>query len=87
MYAMLSLDLDKRTTSEQREKFYEYLKNEKWTKIPKVTTIWYASFKDGVSESGAISTTKTDVANAAAHANVSSYDAVVNVSTSKPTSF
>ncbi len=47
MYAMLSLDLDENTSAEKRDKFYEYLKNEQWTKISKVTTIWYAKFKDG----------------------------------------
>ncbi|MCR8924362.1 hypothetical protein NO559_16435 [Dasania sp. GY-MA-18] len=87
MYAMLSLDLDKNTSSEERNKFYEYLKNEKWTKIPKVTTTWYAKFKDGGTESGATQATKSDVDNAAKHAGVTSYDAVVNVSESKPTSF
>lgn len=87
MYAMLSLDLDKKTTAEQRDKFYEYLKKEQWTKIPKVTTTWYASFKADATESGMISATKNDVANAAKHAGIASYDAVVNVGPSKPTSF
>jgi hypothetical protein len=87
MYAMLSLDLDRNTSTEQRDKFYEYLKNEKWTKIPEITTTWYASFKDTVSESEIISTTKTDVSNAAKHSRVTSYDAVVHVGPSEPTSF
>ena len=87
MYAMLSLDLDRKTTTEQRDKFYEHLKNEQWTKVPKVTTTWHASFKDGATESGIISTTKSDVANAVKHAGVTAYDAVVHVGPSKPTSF
>lgn len=87
MYAMLSLDLDKKTTSEQREKFYEYLKKENWTKIPKVTTTWYASFKEGATESGVISATKTYVSNAAKNAGVITYDCVVNVGQSTPTLF
>lgn len=87
MYAMLSLDLDKETTSEQRKKFYDYLKKEKWTKVPKVTTTWYVSFKSDATESGIISTTKTDVRNASKASGVTSYDAVVHVGSSKPTSF
>ena len=87
MYAMLSLDIDKNTSAEKRDKFYEFLKNEQWTKIPKVTTTWYAKFKDGVTESGAINATKSDIAGAAKYAGVTSYDAVVNVSESKPISF
>lgn len=87
MYAMLSLDLERNTTTERREKFYEYLKKEKWTKVPYVTTTWHASFQDGVTESGVISTTKADVANAAKYAGVTSYNAVVNVGQSQPTTF
>ncbi len=87
MYAMLSLDLERNTTTEKREKFYEYLKKEQWTKVPNVTTTWYASFKDGATESGIISATKTDVTNAANYAGVTSYNAVVNVGPSKPITF
>lgn len=87
MYAMLSLDLDRNTSTEKRDKFYEYLKNEQWTKVPKVTTTWYAIWKDGATESSIIYTTKTDVENAAKNAGVTSYDAVVHVGSNKPTSF
>lgn len=87
MYAMLSLDLDNNATAKQRNKFYEYLKNEKWVKIAKVTTTWYVKFKSGTTAPVMISTTKTDVANAAKHAGITSYDAVVHVGPSKPTSF
>lgn len=87
MYAMLSLDLDRNTSTEKRDNFYEYLKKEQWTKAPKVTTTWYASFKDGATESGIINATNTDVANAAKYAGVTSYDAVVHVGINKPTSF
>jgi hypothetical protein len=87
MYAMLSLDLERYTTDENREKFYEYLKKEQWIKVPRVTTTWYASFKDGATEQGIVSAAKTDVANAAKYAGVSSYNAVVNVGPSMPTTF
>ena len=87
MYAMLTLDLDKNTSSEKRDKFYKHLKDNQWTKIDKVTTTWYAKFNDDATESGIINTTKNDVKSAADHSGVSSYDAVVNVSKSKPTSF
>jgi len=87
MYAMLSLDLDRNTSTEKRDKFYEYLNKEQWTKVPKVTTTWYANWKDGSTESGIINATKMDVANAAKHAGITSYDAVVHVGSNKPTSF
>ena len=87
MFAMLSLDLDYKTTSERREKFYEYLKKEEWTKVPRLTTIWYARFNEGILESRIIEITKIDVAAAAKTAGVTSYDCVVNVSNSKPTTF
>tara|TARA_R110002110_G_scaffold278355_1_gene493572 strand:- start:92 stop:355 length:264 start_codon:yes stop_codon:yes gene_type:complete len=87
MYAMLSLDLDRLTTSDQRKIFYEHLKNEKWVKISKVTTTWRASFEASVTEAGAIQTTKNDVAMAAKKAGVTSYDAIVHIGANEPAAF
>jgi len=87
MYAMLSIDLDKKITTEQRNRFNEYLEKEDWTKIPNVTTTWYTSFVDSGTESGIINATQKDVSNAARHAGIVSYAAAVNVGSSKPTSF
>ena len=87
MYAMLSLDLERNVTDEQRKKFYEHLKEENWVKIPKVTTTWRASFKQGTTEVGALNTTKKDVANAAKKARIGKYNAVVHFGPSKPNSF
>ncbi|MBX2976962.1 MAG: hypothetical protein KF721_12570 [Ignavibacteriaceae bacterium] len=65
MHAMLSLDLENGTSSEKREKFNEYLKNEKWVKLPKITTTWTASFKEDINEFDIINITKSDVIAAA----------------------
>ena len=87
MYAMLSLDLDKNTTTKQRNDFNASLKKAQWIKIAKITTTWYAKFKADATESGMIAATKTDVTNAAKAAGITSYDAVVHAGSSKPTSF
>ena len=86
MYAVLSLDLDKVTTT-QRDKFYESLKNNQWIKINNLTTTWYVNFKEDATESGIISTAKSDVNNAAICANVQNYNAMLSVSKNKPTEF
>ena len=75
MYAVLSLDLDKVTTT-QRDKFYESLKNNQWIKINNLTTTWYVNFKEDATESGMRST-----------ANVQNYNAMLTVSKNKPTEF
>lgn len=76
--ALLTLDLDK-VTGEQRKIFYEYLKNENWTKIANIDTAWKCTFNDGVSRSDALNTCKTDVKNAAHSAGVSSVKSVVQI--------
>jgi hypothetical protein len=43
--ALITLDLNN-STEEQRALFYEVLKDENWTKIPKLTTTWKCSFYD-----------------------------------------
>lgn len=74
-YSMLTLDLNKEVTSEQRTLFYDKLKELKWKKIDELTTLWFASWEDSVSDDGIISTTKSDVEKAAVAAKVTSYDA------------
>jgi len=86
MYAMISLDLDKKTSSEQRKIFNAKLKELQWTKLPKVTTTWYASFKPEVTRQGITSTTKSDIQKAASAAGVTSYDVVLHIGDEKPIS-
>jgi hypothetical protein len=51
-------------SSDQREKIYECLKGESWKKVMElgrdISTTWYASFKNEVSEASAISITISD---------------------------
>lgn len=86
MYAILSLDLDN-VSSTQRNKFYESLKEDQWIKFNNLTTTWYVSFESNATESGIISTVKSDVQKAANQASVSKYNAMVTVSQNKPTEF
>jgi len=77
LYALISVDLENYVTSEQRKKFNEKLKELKWFKIIELTTIWTASFEDGITKSSALSTTKADVATAAKEGKISKYHAAV----------
>lgn len=51
--ALITLDLTS-ATEKQREQFYEFLTNKKWTKIKTLTTAWKASFGDNVTRDSAI---------------------------------
>jgi hypothetical protein len=84
MYAMISLDLDKGTSSEQRKVFYAKLKELQWKKIPKVTTTWYANFESTVSRDGIIRITRNDMKKAASAAGIASYDVVLHIGSEKP---
>ncbi|OOE62153.1 hypothetical protein BZG19_16430 [Salinivibrio kushneri] len=55
------------------------MKKEKWTKLAGLTTAWKCSFNDDVTRESAIRVVKNDVASAAGHAGVSSYNAAVQV--------
>jgi len=54
-------------TSAGRNKIYECLNIEKWKKVTEhdrdISTVWYASFNDNVSEQEAIEITKSDFDN------------------------
>ena len=85
-YCILSLDLNKQVTSEQRNTFYAKLQELQWMKMDATTTLWYAPWKDDVTDEGVVATTKSDVAKAAEAAKVTSYDATVAVC-AKPVSW
>lgn len=78
-YSLLTLDLNRETSSEARDKFYAELEKLKWKKINQLTTLWYANWKDEATDQGIIDTTKSDVEKAATAAKVSCYDAAVAV--------
>ena len=86
-WALLSLDLDNNVSSKQRNTCYTELRNRKWVKLSKLTTVWQAKFINDPTETAIINTTKKDVRAATAKANIQQYDAVVHVGASQPTRF
>lgn len=85
--ALLTVDLENGVSAEKRKKFYDYLAQEKWLKIPELTTTWECSFTEHVDRLGAIAVIKDDVASAAKHAGVSHYQAAVQVGKGSITKF
>jgi hypothetical protein len=71
-------------TADQRKLFNEALAKDKWAKHNRLTTIWTAVFQEGVTEEGAVQTSKNDVARAAQAAKITSYDVLMHVGDSKP---
>ena len=87
MHAMLSLELDKEASTEQIERLLAHLRDNGWMKIAKVNTTWFTTFNYGVTESDILVEAKKDVTAAAKYSGITAYDAVVNVSQSKPSIF
>lgn len=83
---LLSVDLNN-ITSDQRKTFNEALAEVQWVKHNRLTTIWIGVFKEGGTEEGAINTTKSEVAAAAAKAKITNYDVLIHVGDSKPTEY
>ena len=75
VHAMLTVDLNRYVTTEQRNRFYEELRTRKWVKIDALSTTWKAVFSEGVSAEAAMQETKSDLSAAATAASISSYDA------------
>ncbi|CAK2391056.1 conserved hypothetical protein [Vibrio crassostreae] len=72
---LLTLDLNN-VTDEQREKVYESLKGDQWTKMS-LTTTWKCTFNETVSEESARKTAKNDVLRAIDKAKIKSYEAAL----------
>ena len=81
---MLTVDLNKKTTSKQRTTFNKELAKKKWNEIENLTTTWWASFEDNVTERQAVYTTKADVETATKKAGVKNCDVALMVGNSKP---
>jgi len=84
VYVMLTVDLDSGVSDAARKKFNAYLAKENWKKL-KLTTTWYASFKERATNAGAIGAAKTVVKNAAADADISNYEAAALAGDAVPT--
>ena len=83
LYVMLTVDLDKGVTTQQRTTFNEQLAEGLWVKL-NLTTTWYAKFVEGATVEGAIQATKNIVAKAAAAARIAAYEAAAEVGWDKP---
>ncbi|NVM54790.1 MAG: hypothetical protein HWN66_13895 [Candidatus Helarchaeota archaeon] len=68
LYVMVTADFPD-VDSSKRAKIYECLEKKHWTKVSDIgrdiSTVWYASFKEGVSYEEAISITKDRFMNCA----------------------
>jgi len=84
---MISLTLGKKTTNEEQEKFDAHLRDSGWMKFGKVTTTWFTRYKATAAEPKIIAEVKLDVAAAEKYSGIATYDGVVNVSKSEPSSF
>jgi len=73
-YSILTVDLNNDVSSQQRTTFGEKLTESKWKKMPDLTTVWYTTWAENVTEEGMINTTKKDVQEAADAANIKHYD-------------
>lgn len=71
---LLTLDLKKDTSSDERKKFYDYLESQKWVKIDNLTTAWRCSFLEKISKEDAIKIVKADLKKASKESGVSSYN-------------
>ncbi|MCG6170162.1 hypothetical protein [Leptospira sanjuanensis] len=70
--ALITLDLPN-ATDENRKKFYESLKEDKWSKVGDLTTAWKASFEDDVERISVINTLKADLNRAKKISDISKY--------------
>jgi len=65
-YVLVTADFPGVTT-EQRDRIYKCLEEKMWHKVKEfgrdISTVWWASFKESVSEEGAIRTTISDFEN------------------------
>ncbi len=68
--ALITLDLNDATT-QQRDTFYEKLKESQWSRVGRLTTTWKCSFKNGSSRLGASNVIISDIENARRIAKIS----------------
>ena len=86
-YVMLTLDLERGVSEENRQKFYAKLKELLWTKIPKVTTTWKCSWAESQSEDTIRRVVQNDLTAAAAQAGSPQYHAVAMIGDAPPATF
>lgn len=82
--ALVTLDLPG-ATKDQREIFYQVLKDEKWGKINNLDTAWRVSFSDGATRLGAINTLESDLRKAKDKSKVSKVYYAIQLDTNELT--
>lgn len=76
---LLTLDLERDVSTENRQKVYNYLKKQKWEKLKELTTSWKCSFEENANREAVISECKKDVRNAIRVGGVTSYHAALQI--------
>jgi hypothetical protein len=84
VYVMLTVDLNNYVTEEQREVFGDRLQELLWNRIS-LTTTWWAEFNDDAEEDEMIRVTIDEVADAAARAQIASYEVAAQAGQEAPT--
>lgn|GEM_PF-1804920 len=87
MYALVSLNFDVSTTTEQLSAFASHLRDNRWQEFEQVPSSWFARFDPQGSEMGIRSASKRDITEAAREARIIYYHAVIHVGRSKPICF
>lgn len=80
--ALITIDLPN-ASGEQRQKFYNYLKEKNWHKIEKLTTTWRVYFKEDVTRLNAISAIKNPLNEALQASDLESVEYALQLSKKK----
>lgn len=86
-YIMMTLDLERGVSEENRQKFYAKLNELKWIKSPDVTTTWSTSWAEPQTSEYATREVREDLAAAAAAAGYPTYHSVAMIGDAAPVTF
>jgi hypothetical protein len=68
----------------QRAMFRSAMEAQSWSNHPRLTSIWTGTFQNTVNEGEAVRTAKSDVAQAAAKAQVPSFEVLIHIGETEP---
>jgi hypothetical protein len=86
-HIMMTLDLEKGVSEENRQKFYAKLKEANWSKIPDVTTAWKCRWDDEQAAAAMQAYVKDKLTIARAAAGNCAYHAVAMIGDAEPVAF
>ena len=72
------------TNAHQREMFRSAMEAQSWSSHPRLTSVWTGTFQNTVNEDDAVRTAKSDVAKAAARAQVPSFEVLIHIGETEP---